>query len=115
MGSLTTPIITAVSGKVKFGDSGDRQKSEEKVDPVTGKSSLTVVDTKAMEAARPRISIKDEDGKTLAIPGSGTARYSLPVDTILMVDENDYVAAGDIIGNCPETTKTKDITGGLPG
>ncbi|MEZ4603503.1 MAG: peptidylprolyl isomerase [Desulfobacterales bacterium] len=112
---FTTPIITAVSGKVKFGDLVIGKSLKEKVDPVTGKSSLTVVDTKAMEAARPRISIKDEDGKTLAIPGSGTARYSLPVDTILMVDENDYVAAGDIIGKLPrETTKTKDITGGLP-
>ena len=112
---FTTPIITAVSGKVKFGDLVIGKSLKEKVDPVTGKSSLTVVDTKAMEAARPRISIKDEDGKTVVLPGAGTARYSLPVDTILMVDENDYVAAGDIIGKLPrETTKTKDITGGLP-
>jgi DNA-directed RNA polymerase subunit beta' len=112
---FTTPIITAVSGKVKFGDLVIGKSLKEKVDPVTGKSSLTVVDSKAMEAARPRISIKDEDGKTLILPSSGTARYTLPVDTILMVDENDWVAAGDIIGKLPrETTKTKDITGGLP-
>ena len=60
------------------------------------------------------ISIKDKAGKTAILP-SGTARYALPVDTILMVEENDYVAAGDIVGKLPrETTKTKDITGGLP-
>ncbi|MCD6585540.1 MAG: DNA-directed RNA polymerase subunit beta' [Desulfobacteraceae bacterium] len=113
--AFSTPIITAVSGKVKFGDLVIGKGLQEKVDPVTGKSSLTVVDTKALEASRPRISIKDEDGKTVVLSGSGTARYSLPVDTILMVEENDYVSAGDIIGKLPrETTKTKDITGGLP-
>jgi DNA-directed RNA polymerase subunit beta' len=111
---FTTPIITAVSGRVKFGDLVIGKTLKEKVDAVTGKSSLTVVDSKMMDG-RPRISIKDEDGKTAVIPGSGSARYSLPVETIVMVEENDYVAAGDIIGKLPrETTKTKDITGGLP-
>jgi len=111
---FTTPIITAGSGKVKFGDLVIGKSLKEKVDPVTGKSSLTVVDTKVMDA-RPRISIKDKSGKTATITGAGTARYTLPVDTILMVEENDYVSAGDIVGKLPrETTKTKDITGGLP-
>jgi len=111
---FTTPIVTAVSGRVKFGDLMIGVTLKEKVDPVTGKSSLTVVDTKAIDV-RPRISIKDKEGKTATIPGSGPARYTLPVDTILMVEENDYVEAGDIIGKLPrETTKTKDITGGLP-
>ncbi len=111
---FTTPIVTAVSGRVKFGDLIIGVTLKEKVDPVTGKSSLTVVDTKALDL-RPRISIKDKEGKTAMIPGSGPARYALPVDTIVMVEENDYVEAGDIIGKLPrETTKTKDITGGLP-
>ncbi|MGM0453400.1 MAG: DNA-directed RNA polymerase subunit beta' [Thermodesulfobacteriota bacterium] len=111
---FTTPIITAVEGKVKFGDLVVGKTLQEQVDPVTGKSSLTVVESKSSDA-RPRISIKDSEGKTANIPGSGVARYSLPVNTILMVEENDYVRAGDIIGKIPrETTKTKDITGGLP-
>ncbi|MFW5902207.1 MAG: DNA-directed RNA polymerase subunit beta', partial [Thermodesulfobacteriota bacterium] len=111
---FTTPIITAVSGKVKFGDLSIGKTLQEKVDPVTGKSSLTVVESKEVDA-RPRLSIKDKDGKTANIPGSGAARYNLPVETILMVEENDEVKAGDIIGKLPrETTKTKDITGGLP-
>jgi len=111
---FTTPIITAVSGKIKFGDLAIGKTLQEKVDPVTGKSSLTVVESKEVDA-RPRISIKDKEGKTANIPGSGAARYNLPVETILMVEENDMVKAGDIIGKLPrETTKTKDITGGLP-
>ena len=111
---FTTPIITAVEGKVKFGDLVIGRTLQERVDPVTGKSSLTVVESKGMDA-RPRISIKDKEGKTANIPGSGPARYVLPVNTILMVEEHDHVRAGDIIGKIPrETTKTKDITGGLP-
>ncbi|MFO7725488.1 MAG: hypothetical protein R6V45_08075, partial [Oceanipulchritudo sp.] len=111
---FTTPIITAVSGKVKFGDLTIGKTLKEKVDPVTGKSSLTVVESKEVDA-RPRISIKDKDGKTANIPGSGAARYNLPVETILMVEENEEILAGDIIGKLPrETTKNKDITGGLP-
>jgi DNA-directed RNA polymerase subunit beta' len=111
---FTTPIITAVEGKVKFGDLVIGRTLQERVDPVTGKSSLTIVEAKGMDV-RPRISIKDKDGKTASIPGSGPARYVLPVNTILMVEENDHVRAGDIIGKIPrETTKTKDITGGLP-
>jgi len=111
---FTTPIITAVEGKIKFGDLVMSKTLQERVDPVTGKSSVTVVEAKGMDA-RPRISIKDKDGKTVNIPGAGAARYALPVNTILMVEENDFVRAGDIIGKIPrETTKTKDITGGLP-
>ncbi|MBS3808938.1 MAG: DNA-directed RNA polymerase subunit beta' [Desulfobacterales bacterium] len=111
---FTTPIITAVEGKVKFGDLVIGRTLQERVDPVTGKSSLTVVEAKGMDV-RPRISIKDKEGKTANISGSGPARYVLPVNTIIMVEENDHVRAGDIIGKIPrETTKTKDITGGLP-
>ncbi|MCF8093896.1 MAG: DNA-directed RNA polymerase subunit beta' [Desulfobacteraceae bacterium] len=111
---FTTPIITAVEGRVKFGDLVVGRTLQERVDPVTGKSSLTVIEAKGMDV-RPRISIKDKEGKTANISGSGPARYVLPVNTIIMVDENDYVRAGDIIGKIPrETTKTKDITGGLP-
>jgi len=65
---------------------------------------------------RPRISIKDKDGKTAKLPESaGRARYLLPIDAILLVEEQDEVKAGDVIAKLPRaTTKTKDITGGLP-
>jgi DNA-directed RNA polymerase subunit beta' len=112
---FTTPIITEVNGVVKFGDLVPGKTIQEKVDPVTGKSSRTVIESKTAEE-RPRISIKGDDGKTAKLPkGSGMARYMLPVDAIILMEEGDPVKAGDIIAKLPRaTTKTKDITGGLP-
>ncbi|MBW1835746.1 MAG: DNA-directed RNA polymerase subunit beta' [Deltaproteobacteria bacterium] len=112
---FTTPIITEVEGTVKFGDIAPGLTMQEKVDPVTGKSSRMIIESKSAEV-RPRISIKDKDGKTAKLPkSSGMARYALPVDAILLVEEGDNVGAGDIVAKLPrETTKTKDITGGLP-
>ena len=112
---FTTPIITEVSGTVKFGDIFPGKTIQEKVDPVTGMSSRTVIESKTPDV-RPRISIKDQDGKTAKLPkSSGLARYILPMDAILMVEEGDAVKAGDIVAKLPRaTTKTKDITGGLP-
>ncbi|RZB36449.1 MAG: DNA-directed RNA polymerase subunit beta' [Desulfobacteraceae bacterium Eth-SRB2] len=112
---FTTPIITEVDGTVKFGDVISGKTMQEKVDPVTGKSSRTIIESKSGEE-RPRISIKDPDGKTVSLPGNlGMARYLLPTDAILLVEEGDEVKAGDVITKLPRaTTKTKDITGGLP-
>jgi len=112
---FTTPIITEVDGTVKFGDIVPGKTMKEKVDPVTGKSSRTIIESKGTEV-RPRISIKDKDGKTAKLPkSSGMARYILPIDAVLMVEEGDQVKAGNVIAKLPRaTTKTKDITGGLP-
>jgi DNA-directed RNA polymerase subunit beta' len=112
---FTTPIITEAPGVAKFGDIALGKTMQEKVDPVTGKSSRTIIESKIGDV-RPRISIKDETGKTARLKGgSGMARYILPTDAILLVEENDEVKAGDIIAKLPRaTTKTKDITGGLP-
>jgi DNA-directed RNA polymerase subunit beta' len=110
----TTPILTEVSGRVKFGDIIAGETMKEKVDPVTGKASYVVVEPKDSDV-RPRISIKDESGKTAKLPGGGRARSFLPTQAILMVAEGDTVKAGDVVAKLPrETTKTKDITGGLP-
>jgi DNA-directed RNA polymerase subunit beta' len=112
---FTTPILSEVNGTVKFGDIAIGQTMQEKVDPVTGKSSHTIIESKSADE-RPRISIKDKDGKTAKIPGSSAvARYILPVNAILLVEEGDPVNAGDVVAKLPRaTTKTKDITGGLP-
>ncbi|MFC1488684.1 DNA-directed RNA polymerase subunit beta', partial [Thermodesulfobacteriota bacterium] len=112
---FTTPIITEVDGVVKFGDIALGKTLQEKVDPVTGKSSRTIIDPRNPEE-RPRISIKDKDGKTARLPRTaGYARHFLPVDAILLVDEGDHVKAGEVLAKRPRaTTKTKDITGGLP-
>ena len=112
---FTTPVIAEVGGIVKFGDIELGKTMQEKVDPVTGKSSRTIVESKNIDE-RPRISIKDQSGKTAKLSqSSSVARYFLPVDAILLVEEGDDVKAGDVVAKLPRaTTKTKDITGGLP-
>ncbi|MBI5237854.1 MAG: DNA-directed RNA polymerase subunit beta' [Deltaproteobacteria bacterium] len=111
----TIPIITEVSGIVRFGDIEDGKTMREQVDEVTGLSSKAIVTYKEGDL-RPRVSIKDESGKTQKIPGTNIeARYLLPVGAILTINDGDGVKAGDIMAKIPrETTKTKDITGGLP-
>ena len=112
---FATPIISELDGTVKFGDIFPGRTLQEKVDPVTGKVIRTISESKSGEE-RPRISIKDAEGRTAKLPsGSGVARYLLPIEAILMVEEGDPVRAGDVIAKLPRaTTKTKDITGGLP-
>jgi DNA-directed RNA polymerase subunit beta' len=109
----TIPILTEVGGTVKFGDLVEGVTMEEKVDERTGLSTKVVVETREIDR-RPRISIKDDSGTTLRLTG-GEARYLLPVGAHLNVAEGQATSAGDIIAKIPrETTKTKDITGGLP-
>jgi DNA-directed RNA polymerase subunit beta' len=74
-----------------------------------------IIESKIAEE-RPRISIKDKEGKTAKLlTSSGFARYILPINAILLVEEGDTVKAGDLVAKLPRaTTKTKDITGGLP-
>jgi DNA-directed RNA polymerase subunit beta' len=109
------PVLTEVSGRVKFGDIIEGATMQEQVDEFTGLSRKVITESKDAEL-RPRISIKDEKGKTTNIPGSASqARYLLPVGANIFISEGDMVEAGDIIVKIPrETTKTKDITGGLP-
>ncbi|MBW1800638.1 MAG: DNA-directed RNA polymerase subunit beta', partial [Deltaproteobacteria bacterium] len=113
---FTIPIMTEVAGAVKFGDIQDGVTMQERRDKVTGKISRVIVETREVDA-RPRISIKDQKGGTAAIPGTsqGKARYHLPIGAIIMVNEGEEVHPGTVLAKIPrETTKTKDITGGLP-
>ena len=109
------PVLTEVSGRVKFGDIIEGATMQEQVDEFTGLSRKVITESKDPEL-RPRISIKDEKGRTMNLPGSiSQARYLLPVGANIFISEGDMVEAGDIIVKIPrETTKTKDITGGLP-
>ena len=112
---FSVPILTEVSGVVKFGDVIEGVTMTEQLDEVTGLSRKSITECKDAEL-RPRISLKDEHGKTLKIPsGENDARYFLPVGSTIAANEGDKIEAGDIIARIPrETTKTKDITGGLP-
>ncbi len=111
----TIPIITEVTGRVKFGDVIEALTMNEQVDEVTGLSRKVIVEYKDKDTEiRPRVSIKDDHGKTIKI-GDSEARYLLPVGANIMTKEGEEVHAGDVIAKIPrETTKTKDITGGLP-
>jgi len=109
------PILSEVDGTMKFGDIVEGKTMQEQLDEVTGLSRKVIVEYRNVDL-RPRVSIKDKDGKTAKVPGSNTiARHLLPVGANIVVSEGDFIKAGDIIAKIPrETTKTKDITGGLP-
>jgi len=111
----TIPMLTEVAGTIKFGDIVEGITMEERVDERTGLSTKVIVDSKDLDK-RPRVSIKDSESKTQKLPSSDAfARYQIPVGAHLHVTEGQPVDAGDVIAKIPrETTKTKDITGGLP-
>ena len=109
----TVPILTEVSGTIKFGDINDKTM-QEKVDERTGLSTRVIIDFRDPNV-RPRVSIKDDNGRTAKLPSGLDARYTLPVGAHINVAEGMQVEAGDVLSKIPrETTKTKDITGGLP-
>jgi DNA-directed RNA polymerase subunit beta' len=104
---FANPILTEVGGQIKFGDIIEGVTMQEQVDEFTGMSSKVVVESKDPDL-RPRISVKNEGGETIA-------RALLPVGAYLAVAEGESVAAGDVVAKVPrEASKTKDITGGLP-
>ncbi len=111
----SVPFLTEIGGRIALGDFVEGVTVKEEVDETTGLSHKVIIEYPAN--MQPRISIKDEHGKaTLKIPSTGTlARYRLPSGAHIVVNKNDIVFPGDILAKMPrETTKTKDITGGLP-
>jgi len=112
---FSIPILAEVDGTIKYGDIIEGKTMQEQVDEVTGLSRKVIIEFKGGDL-RPRVSIKDIKGKTAKLSGtSSVARYLLSVGVNIVVSEGDEVRAGDIIAKIPrETTKTKDITGGLP-
>ena len=110
-----TPIVTEVGGKIALGDIIEGVSVKEEVDQITGLSHKVIIDYP--NEMRPRVSIKDEHGKaTLRSPITNQlARYPLPSGSHVLVEKGSIVHPGDIIAKIPrESTKTKDITGGLP-
>ncbi|WP_447970535.1 DNA-directed RNA polymerase subunit beta' [Nitrospira sp. M1] len=110
--SLT--ILTEVGGKIAYGDISEGVTMKEEVDEVTGLSRKVVIE-QAGTNLRPRLSIKDDGGKTGKLSSGAQARYLLPVGAHIFVEKGGIVHPGDVLAKIPrETTKTKDITGGLP-
>src|SRR5712664_1114077 len=114
---FTTPILTEVSGTVVFRDIVDGVTIREEFDEVTGLSRRVIIEDQEGKL-QPRVSIKvagvdSPEGEVGA--GETRGRYMLPVGAHLLVADGAEVHQGDIIAKIPrETTKTKDITGGLP-
>ena len=112
---FSIPILAEVDGTIKYGDIIEGKTMKEEVDEVTGLSRKVITEFKGGDL-RPRVSIKDSKGRTAKIPGTNSvARHLLSVGVNIVVSEGEEVRSGDILAKIPrETTKTKDITGGLP-
>jgi DNA-directed RNA polymerase subunit beta' len=116
----THPVITEVDGSVRFDDAVDGVTVQTQVDETTGLSSIVVMDPKQRASSakdlRPRVRLVDDSEQDLKLPGTDVpAQYVLPQGAIITVQEGSKVGIGDIIARLPqESSKTRDITGGLP-
>ncbi len=114
----TTPVIAETSGNANYMDLIDGVSIAETVDDATGISIKTVIDWKTQSKntdLKPRITLRDSKGNVIKKADDNEARYYLVPDSILSVKDGQKINAGDVIARLPkETSKTKDITGGLP-
>jgi DNA-directed RNA polymerase subunit beta' len=116
----THPIITEVEGKVQFGEFVEGMSVQKEQDEITGLSSIVVIDPKQRPSAgkdmRPMVKLIDDKGDDLCIAGTDIpAQYFLPTGAIVNIDDGSEVKVGDVVARIPqESSKTRDITGGLP-
>jgi DNA-directed RNA polymerase subunit beta' len=116
----THPVISEVKGTIKFVDLVDGVTMNRQTDEVTGLSSLVVTEPKQRitsgKELRPMVKIVDSKGKDILLAGTNVpAHYYLPKDAVIMFDDGATIGIGDIVSKIPqESTKTRDITGGLP-
>jgi DNA-directed RNA polymerase subunit beta' len=114
----TRPIITERDGLVNYRDLVEGTSMREIVDEATGIGSKVVVDWRQETAGkelRPRITLRNEQGEVVTLPNGMEARYFLPPDSVLSVEDGAEVHAGDVLARIRMgSAKTRDITGGLP-
>ncbi len=114
----TTPVIAEKNGTANYVDLIDGVSLSETLDDATGISTKTVIDWKTQSKntdLKPRITLRDDKGNVIKKADDNEARYYLVPDSILSVKDGQKIFAGDVIARLPkETSKTKDITGGLP-
>ncbi len=114
----TIPIITERDGVAHYVDLIEGVSMREVVDEATGISSKVVIDWKQQPRGndlRPLITLRSAAGNVLKLSNGAEARYFMSVDAILSVDNGAEVKAGDVLARIPrESSKTRDITGGLP-
>jgi len=116
----THPIITEVAGKVTFTDMVDGMTVNEQTDELTGLTSYVVLDPGQRRGIasdmKPAITLVDSKGKELKLAKTDIpARYQMPPGVVVVVADGAKVTSGDVLARMPqESTKTRDITGGLP-
>jgi DNA-directed RNA polymerase subunit beta' len=111
----SNPIVADVSGHVQFQGIEEGITMTEQVDAVTGFATKVITETKGTDE-KPTVLLADDKGQIHPLPGRNIpARYVIPVGAQLLVSNEQAVHAGDFIAKIHrETTKTRDITGGLP-
>ncbi|MDG1732178.1 MAG: DNA-directed RNA polymerase subunit beta' [Thalassotalea sp.] len=116
----THPIITEVGGKIQFVDLIDSVTMTRQTDELTGLSSIVIIDPAQRGSAgkemRPMVKLVDKKGKDVMIAGTEIpAQYFLPANAIVNLEDGAEVNIGDALARIPqESSKTRDITGGLP-
>ena len=115
----TRPIITEYAGRVRFENVEEGITVAKQLDDVTGLSTLVVIDPKRKAGAkgvRPQVKLLDEAGNEIKIAGTDTVvNITFQIGSIITVKDGQDVAVGDVLARIPqETSKTRDITGGLP-
>ncbi len=117
----TRPIITEYAGHVRFENVEEGVTVAKQLDDVTGLSTLVVIDPKrkassASKGVRPQVKLLDEAGKEVKMAGTDTpVNITFQIGSILTVKNGQDVAVGDVLARIPqESSKTRDITGGLP-
>ena len=116
----TRPIITEYGGRVRFENVEEGTTVAKQVDDVTGLSTLVVIDPKrrgsASKVLRPQVKLLDENGLEVKLAGTDTpVNITFQVGAIITVRDGQEVGVGEVLARIPqETSKTRDITGGLP-
>ncbi|MEK7357889.1 MAG: DNA-directed RNA polymerase subunit beta', partial [Bdellovibrionota bacterium] len=111
----SNPIISEVTGKIAFQDIEEGVTMTEQVDAVTGFATKVITESKSSDQ-KPTVLVVDANGKQIMLPGRDIpARAIIPVGAQLLVNADQEIHAGDVIAKIHrETSKTRDITGGLP-
>jgi len=116
----THPIITETAGTITFIGMEEGITVKRQTDELTGLANIEVLDAKDRPAAgkdtRPAVKLVDEAGNDLLLPGTDLpAQYFLPANALVNLTDGAKVGVGDVVARIPqETSKTRDITGGLP-
>ncbi|WP_404367963.1 DNA-directed RNA polymerase subunit beta' [Marinobacter sp.] len=115
----THPIVAEGKGIANFVGMDQGITVRTQTDELTGLSTVQVIDPKERPAAgkdiRPMIQVVDENGDEVQLPGGSPAQYFLPANALITVTHEGPVEIGDVVARIPqESSKTRDITGGLP-